>query len=135
MDYLKGLFNQYIYNSNRSDELQESIDTLEKVKVIDEKIGNIKDVMNSINELIPVFLKHKLKNKKKIVFNEKMLLNKEEINYVLHYIEKWNKENQLSVSKFSVEDVITNTNMNYIFQKMILIKERFEIIEEYANRI
>ena len=58
MDYLKGLFNQYIYNSNRSDELQESIDTLEKVKVIDEKIGNIKDVMNSINELIPAFLKH-----------------------------------------------------------------------------
>lgn len=134
MDYLKGLFNQYIYSTNRSDEVQESIDTLKKVKIVDEKIGNVKELINLLNELIPVFFKKTSESKKKMIFTEKMLTNKEEIGFILHHIEKWNKKHHISSNSFSVEDVITNTNMNYVYQKMLLVKERFEIIEEYSNK-
>ena len=63
-----------------------------------------------------------------------MLLNTSEINYILKWIENYQKERQEPLlENYTVEDVIFNTNLTFIYNKMVLIKQRYEIIEEYSN--
>ena len=130
VDYLKSIFSHYFYN--RNSDIDDCINTLESVKIIDKKIGDIDEVINILNEIAPKIFSHM--KKKKYKFNRNLLLNTTEINYILKWIENYQKERKEPVlENYTVEDVIFNTNLTFIYNKMVLIKQRYEIIEEYSN--
>lgn len=126
LDYLKTLFNNYVYSRQNHEDLNLSIEIVDEIKIIDEKIGNINDTISILNELKPMFLPNL---KKKYKFSEKILFNINEIIYVIKNIENWKSENSNNnVNLLSVNDVIVNTNMDFLYKKMLLIKERYEIL-------
>jgi hypothetical protein len=135
VDYLKYIFTHYVYNINQysSDrsEIETSITVIQNVKIIDEKIGNVKEIIHLLNELSPKFLNNLKKNHK---FTEKLLWNKVEIHYIIKWIEIWRSENPTSCHNYTVDDVIINTNMIFLYNKMLLIKERNEIVTEYSEK-
>ena len=137
VDYLKYLFSHYVYNINQSSsdrsEIEESITAIQNVKIIDEKIGNVKEIINLLNELSNIFLHNLKKNHK---FTEKLLWNKAEINYIIKWIEIWRSENipSATCNNYTVDDVIINTNMNFLYNKILLIQERNEIVTEYSEK-
>ena len=127
MDYLKSIFNQYVFNLNKN--VDDSITTIQSVKEIDEKIGNLNEIIDILNEIKP-----KVMINKKHRFSKKILLNKGEIDFVIKKLEQYQKErSEPLLENYTVDDVILNTNISFVYNKMILIKQRYEIIEEYSN--
>jgi hypothetical protein len=133
VDYLKSIFSNYVFNFNRdSRDIDDSISTIENVKILDTKIGNIDEVLNILNEISPKIMTNIKKNHK---FNKKLLLNPSEINYIIKWIELYQKEKpEPLLETYTVDDVIFNTHISFLYNKMILIKQRYDIIEEYSNK-
>jgi hypothetical protein len=133
MEYFKTLFSQYVYNLNRSNtDIEASINTIESVKIIDEKIGNISDIINLLNEMAPKIM---INIKKKHKFSNKILLNPSEINYVIKWIDRYQKSKpEPLLQNLTVDDVILNTNITFLYNKMILIQQRYEIIDQYIRQ-
>lgn len=129
VDYLKSIFNQYVFNFNKN--VDDSINTIESVKIIDEKIGNLDEILDILNDIKPKVMSSL---KKKHKFSNKLLLNKGEINFVIKKLEEYQKEREDPLLEtYTIDDVILNTNISFVSNKMILIKQRYEIIEEYSN--
>lgn len=135
MEYFKTLFSQYVYNLNRRNtDIEASINTIESVKIIDEKIGNISEIINLLNEMAPKFIKNSNSNKKH-KFTNKILLNPSEINYVIKWIDRYQKSKpEPLLQNLTVDDVILNTNITFLYNKMILIQQRYEIIDQYVRQ-
>ena len=141
IDYIKSMLNIYIFTKQEENECTIPTKTTELVQEeprqtdeIDKKIGNLNDIINILNELKPIFLKNLTNSKKKHKFTIKLIDNINEINYVLKYLEKWRSENDISnVRNISVQNIITNTNMDFLYKKMLLIKERYEILNNKTN--
>ena len=129
VDYLKSIFNQYVFNFNKN--VDDSINTIESVKIIDEKIGNLDEILDILNDIKPKVMPSL---KKKHKFSNKLLLNKGEINFVIKKLEEYQKEREDPLLEtYTIDDVILNTNISFVSNKMILVKQRYEIIEEYSN--